>query len=168
MFYHAKLLGFAVLLAMPAQVQASQWALQAGGGSALVLTYGAGERVSYRFECAPKEVIITETGVTELLDLNSGNKIGDDANAVMPDGAAMMALFSGKGEPKFIPGSAVKNQAGGWDVTIRLPKNDKQLKAMAKSDMMSLFTTGYTMAVAMDSDARAKWNDFILRCNAVG
>lgn len=112
-------------------------------------------------------MIITEAGVTELLDLNSGNKIGDDAGAVMPEGSAMMALFTGKGEPKFVPGSAVKNPAGGWDVTIRLSKNDKQLKAAGKSDMISLFTTGYTMAVAMDANARAKWNDFMQRCNAV-
>ncbi len=30
--------------------------------------------------------------------------------------------------------------------------------------MMSLFTTGYTMAVVMDGAARAKWNDFMRRC----
>lgn len=169
MSYHPRFLVFAALLAMPTQLQAAQWELQAGGASnAIVLTYGSGERVSYRFECAPKDVIITETGVTELLDLNSGNKIGDDAGAVMPEGSAMMALFTGKGEPKFVPGSAIKNPTSGWDVTIRLPKNDKQLKAIGKSDMISLFTTGYTMAVAMDANAHAKWNDFMQRCNAVG
>ena len=73
--------------------------------------------------------------------------------------------LAGKGDPQFVPAEAVKNPAGGWNLTIRLPKNDKQLKAIEKSAMMSLFTTGYTMAVQMDGAARAKWNDFMQRCN---
>lgn len=77
-----------------------------------------------------------------------------------------MALFAGKGDPEFRPGAAVKNPAAGWDITIRLPKNDKQLQAMAKTEMMSLFTTGYAMAVAMDADARTKWSDFLHQCRA--
>jgi hypothetical protein len=45
-----------------------------------------------------------------------------------------------------------------------VPKGDKQIKAIGKSDVMSLFTTGYTMAVVMDGAARATWNDFVQRC----
>lgn len=48
--------------------------------------------------------------------------------------------------------------------TIRLPKSDKQIRAVGKAEMMSLFTTGYTMAVVMDGAAREKWNDFMRRC----
>jgi hypothetical protein len=155
------------MLAMSSQAEAADWQLQSADGShGVVLTVGSGEPVSYRFECASDEVIVTETGVTKLLDLKTGSTIADDANAVMPPGAAMMALFGGKGDPQFVPAEAVKNPAGGWNLTIRLPKNDKQLKAVGKSVMMSLFTTGYTMAVPMDGAARAKWNDFMQRCNA--
>jgi hypothetical protein len=167
MSHHVKLACFPVMLAMSAQAEAADWHIQPPDGNhGVVLTYGSGEAVSYRFECTSNEVVITETGVTELLDLRTGNTIGDDANAVMPAGSAMMALASGKGDPQFVPATAVKNPAGGWDLTIRLPKNDRQLKAMGRSNMMSLFTTGYTMAVAMDDAARARWNDFMQRCNA--
>jgi hypothetical protein len=162
-----KLVSFFAMLALSAQARAADWQLQAAEGShGAVLTYGAGQPVSYRFECAPNEVIVTETGVTKLLDLKSGNPIGDDEHAVMSPGAAMMALFSGKGDPQFVPAEAVKNPAVGWNLTIRLPKNDRQLKAVDKADMISLFTTGYTQAVAMDGAARAQWKNFMQRCNA--
>lgn len=160
-------LGVALMLAMSVQANAADWQLRpAEGSEGALLTLGSGEAVSYRFQCAPKEVVVTQTGVTKLLDLKTGSPIGDDANAVMPAGAAMMALFAGKGDPQFVPGVAVKNPAGGWDLTIRLPKNDKQVKAVGKSDMMSLFTTGYTKAVPMDGAARAKWNEFLGLCDA--
>lgn len=101
-----------------------------------------------------------------MLDLRTGETIKDGPNAVMPAGAALMALYGGKGEPKFVPAEAVKNSAGGWDLTIRLKRDDKQLKAIGKSEMISLFTTGFTMAVTMDDTARVSWNDFMQRCNA--
>ena len=155
----------AAMLAVSAPAQSTGWQLQPQmGAHGPVLTFNAGDPISYRFECAPNDVIVTETGVTKLMDLKTGQPIGDDAQAVMPTGAAVMALFGGKGDPQFIPAEAVKNAASGWDLTIRLPKGDKQIKAIAKAEMMSLFTTGYTMAVAMDGAARAKWNDFVQRC----
>lgn len=112
----------------------------------------------------PDYIVVTETGVTELLDLTTGKPVGDDAQAVMTPGAAMMALFSGKGEPKFMPAEAVKNPLGGWDLTIRLLKDDRQIKAVTKSKMISLFTTGYTMAVVMDASSKSKWSDFVRGC----
>jgi hypothetical protein len=164
---HAKMFGFAALLALAAQVDAADWQLQpAQTGHGPTLTYGSGGVLSYRFECTANEVIVTETGVTKLIDLKSGQPIGDGAQAVMPAGAAVMALFTGKGDPEFLPAEAAKNAAGGWDLTIRLPKDDKRLKAVGKSDAMSLFTTGYTVAIQMDAAARAKWNDFLQRCKA--
>ncbi len=161
------ILAVAIALTVPAGAQAADWRVQpptAGHGA--TLTFGGGEPISYRFECAPTDVIVTETGVTKLIDLKTGTPIGDDAQAVMPEGAAMMALSSGKGNPQFIPAEAVKNPAGGWDLTIHLSKTDKQIKAVGKSEMMSLFTTGYTMAVAMDGASRATWNTFMQRCQA--
>jgi hypothetical protein len=167
MLRHVRVLSLAILLALSAQAEAADWQLQPAEGSrGAVLTLGGGEPGSYRFECAGNEVVITETGVTKLVDLKTGKPIGDDAQAVMPAGAAMMALFGGKGDPDFRPAEATKNPAGGWDLTMRLPRNDKQLKAIGKSDMMSLFTTGYTIAVPMDAAAKAKWNDFLQRCAA--
>ena len=165
MAHYARIFSLAAMLALSAPAEAADWQLQpAQPNHGATLTYAAGEPVSYRFECAANEVIVTETGVTKLLDLKTGKPIGDDMQAVMPSGAAMMALFSGKGEPDFMPAEAVKNAAGGWDLTVRLPRDDKQLKAIGKSEMMSLFTTGYTIAVPMDAAARAKWNDFMQRC----
>lgn len=158
-------LSLAALLAASGPAQSTGWQLQPQeSGHGPVLTFNAGDPVSYRFECTSNDVIVTETGVTKLIDLKTGQPIGDDAQAVMPTGAAMMALFGGKGDPQFIPAEGVKNAVSGWDLTIRLPKSDKQIKAVGKAEMVSLFTTGYTMAVAMDGAARAKWNDFMQRC----
>ena len=148
--YRLEILGIVATLAGAALVSDSGWELRpATGDHGAVLSVDAGETVTYRFECAPNDVIVTETGVTELIDLRTGNAIGDDAAAVMPAGAAMMALFGGKGDPKFMPAEAVKNPAGGWDLTIRLPKGDKQLKAIGKSEVIALFTTGITIAGEM-------------------
>lgn len=155
------------LLALPLQAHNSGWELKpatAGHGAALV--FGEDDDISYRFECAEDGVIVTETGVTKLIDLKTGKAIADDAGAVMPDGGAMMALFGGKGQPAFEPAQAVKNPVQGWDLTIRIPRGDKRLKALPKAEMLSLFTTGYTMAVMMDADARAQWKAFVALCPA--
>jgi hypothetical protein len=158
----------AALLATPIQAQSSGWEFQpAANGHGAVLSLG-GDAVSYRFECADDGVIITETGVTKLLDLKTGKAIGDGAGDPMPDGAAVMALFAGKGDPNFVPAQAVHNPVKGWDLTIRLPSGDKQLKAMQKAEMMSLFTTGFTMAVEMGAEARGKWKAFVQACPAAG
>ncbi len=61
--------------------------------------------------------------MTELLDLQTGQKVGDGSDAVMTPGAALMALFTGKGQPDFLPAEAVHNAATGWDMTIRLAKD---------------------------------------------
>jgi hypothetical protein len=160
---------FATLLAIAGlsslQVGTSGWAVHPGEGDrGEALTFVSGEKVTYRFECAAEEVVVTQTGVTKLMDLKTGKQIGDGPDSVMPSGAAMMAVFGGKGDPQFHPAEASKNSASGWDLTIRLPKDDKQLKAIGKSEMMSLFTTGYTMAVPMDGGDRAVWNGFLNRC----
>lgn len=162
-----KLPGLALLLAAAAPAGAGGWQLQPGDGArGAVLSFAAGQPVSYRFECAADAVIVTETGVTGLLDPATGGRVGDGPDAVMPPGAALMALFSGKGDPQFTPGEAARNKGGGWDITIRLPRDDRQLKAAAKSEMISLFTTGHTMAVRMDGEARALWKAFLKGCAA--
>ena len=166
---HVKILGGAALLAMATRAEAVDWKLQpADGHRGVVLTLDTGTPVSFRFECAATDVIVTETGVTKLLDLKTGKTVGDDAQAVMPSGAAMMGILADKVGPQFLPAEAARNPAGGWDLTIRLGKNDKHLKAIGKSDVMSLFTTGHTIGVPMDDTARAQWNDFMKRCTAGG
>lgn len=162
-----KLFGMAGLFTISSHAGAQEWQLHPADRShGVALTFSTGHSPSYRFECAANQVMVTETGVTKLMDVRADKAVGDDAGAVMSPGAAMMAVYSGKGDSQFVPAEAVKNPAGGWDLTIRLPKNDKQLKAMVKSDTMSLFTTGETMAVTMDASAHAKWNAFMQRCNA--
>jgi hypothetical protein len=161
----ASLLAIAGLFSL--QAETSGWVIHpAEGDRGEILTFVSGKKVTYRFECTARDVVVIETGVTKLLDLKTGKQIDDGADAVMPPNAAMMAVFSGKGDPQFRPAEAAKNPAGGWDLTIRLPKDDKQLKAIGKSEMMSLFTTGYTMAVAMDAGDRAVWNGFLNRCRS--
>jgi hypothetical protein len=165
----ATILAFAGLIAAPVQAQESGWALHpVADGHGAVLTYGGGNPVSYRFACAADGVTVTETGVTKLIDLKTGSPVGDGAAAVMSDGAAVMALFGGKGQPAFEPAAAVKNPAGGWDLTIHVPRGDKRLKAIPKAEMLSLFTTGYTMAVVMDADSRGQWKAFVQACPAAG
>lgn len=154
--------------AMPALARVSSWILDPSGndhGERLI--YESGGQVSYRFECEKDAIAITEMGVTELLDFKTNAKVGDGPDAIMPDGAALMALYGGKGTPAFQPATAVKNPSGGWNLTIRLSKNDKQLRAVGSSTMMSLFTTGYTTAVAMDDTTRATWNSFVKRCKGL-
>src|SRR4051812_3587320 len=107
----ATLLALALAIAVSSSAEAADsagWQIHAAeGGRPLSLTYAAGEPVSYRFDCSSDAVIVTETGVTRLLDLSTGKPVGDDAQAAMPDGAAMMALFRGKGDPQFVPARAV-------------------------------------------------------------
>lgn len=155
--------------AQDAVADGSNWTLQTtASGREAVLSLQINDMIAYRFACGASDVVVTETGVTKLIDFRDGKPIGDDAGAVMPGGAAVMALYGGKGDPKFQPAAAVKNPAGGWDLTIRVPKNDKQLAAIAKGEIMSLFTTGYTAAVVLNDDARSKWRTFLSQCSDRG
>lgn len=158
---------FAAWLTLSVGADAAGWrSLPAEAGHGPTLSYDTDTAISYRFACGASDVAVTQTGVTGLLDLRTGTKIGDDQGAAMPDGAALMALFSGKGDPEFMPAQAVKNPTRGWDLTIRLPKDDRRLKALGKAEMLSLFTTGYTMAVTMDAPARSQWNAFLTLCQS--
>ena len=144
------------------------WVLRpATASNGPLLTFTISDIRRYAFECTPQAVIVTQTGVTKLISLTDGKAIGDDADATMPDGAAMMAIYGGKGDPKFLPASARKNPAGGWDLTLRMSRKDPQLRWVAKSEMMSIFTTGYTTAVQMDNESRATWQEFLTACDAL-
>ena len=145
----------------------------AGNWAALGAGDGHGERVrllldetgrSYIFECAPDAVTVTQTGVTELVDVRTKTKIGDSPGSTITPAAARMGLFTGDNAPDLDPATAVANPVKGWDLTLRFAKTDKRVKALAKADVISLFTTGYTAAVPLDSADRKTFGDFVARC----
>jgi hypothetical protein len=155
----------ALLAGTSLPAHAASWEIRpAEGNHGITLIFDPGKTVTYRFECTASDIVVTETGVTDLLDVKSGNRVPDTAGATMPPGSALMALFGGKGQSPMMPAEAVKNPAGGWDLSIRLTKNDKQFDAVAKGKMVSIFTTGYTMLVVMDDAAVGRWKDFTQRC----
>ena len=159
--------GLAALVLGSGQAMAQGWVLTpAAAGQDLQLSYAATEQVpGYLFACTATDIAVTEFGVTELLDIQTGQKIPDAPGSVMTPGASLMALFTGKGQPDFLPAEAVPNAVKGWDMTIHFSKNDKRLRAFGKSDMISLFTTGYTAAVEMDKDDQALARGFLKQCS---
>ena len=157
----------ALLAASPGFAGVPAWSLRpAVGNIGEQLVFDSGAQVTYVFTCEPTDIAVTQTGVTDILDMNTNSKVGDGPDAKMPEGAALMALFGGKGSPDFQPASATKNPNKGWDLTIHLAKNDKQLRAISSSDMISLFTTGYTEAVEVDGQTRDIWKGFLKRCQS--
>jgi hypothetical protein len=158
--------GLVLLLAAPASAEG--WAtVRAGNGHGEQLTLALDGARSYIFECVPDGVVITETGVTDLLDIRGGgSKVGDAPGSTMLDGAAVMALYTGKGEPEFQPATYAANPGKGWDLTIRFAKGDKRLKALAKTEMLSLFTTGFTAAIPLGVPERKMFAEFLGRCAA--
>ena len=152
-------------LTLPAPCLASDWKVAgAGNGHGETMVLAIDPARSYIFECTPNAVAITLTGVTDLLNIRDGGKVADAPGSVMPEGAAMMALFTGKGEPDFLPADYKPNPVKGWDLTLRLAKNDKSLKGLEKTEMLSLFTTGFTAANVVDAEARAQFSGFLARC----
>ena len=136
----------------------------AGNGRGETMILEIDDARSYIFECAPDVVAITYTGVTDLLNLRGEGKVGDTPGSIMPDGAALMALYTGKGEPQFLPAEYKPNEVKGWDLNLNLLKDSKALKNLQKADMLSLFTTGYTVANAIDAETRAQFTGFLKRC----
>lgn len=119
---------------------------------------------AYIFECNPSDVAVTYTGVTDLLNIRGNGKVGDTPGSVMPEGASVMALFTGKGDPEFLPAEYKPNPTLGWDLTLRFAKDNKALKSLEKANMLSLFTTGYTAANDIDATTRAQFSGFLARC----
>src|SRR5205085_1646477 len=80
---------------------AGEWkAVGPGNGRGERLTLAVDDSRTYTFECASDAIAITETGVTDLIDIRAGGaKIGDMPGSTMSPGASVMALFTGKGEP---------------------------------------------------------------------
>jgi len=85
----------AALLVSASTAGASAWkAVGAANGHGETLSLAMDDGHSYSFECAPDAVLISETGVTGLLDIRGGGgKVGDAPGSTMPEGAAVMALY---------------------------------------------------------------------------
>jgi hypothetical protein len=158
-------MALSMLAFAPSPASAGGWkAAGASNGRGETLSYDHGEDRSWIFECAPDAVIITNVGITDLVDVRLKQKIGDAPGSTITPTASMMTLYTGKGDPEFQPAKASPNAVKGWDFTLRLAKDDKQLKALAKAEMMSLFTTGFTAAVTLEAPERKMFADFLARC----
>ncbi|HEY5720896.1 MAG TPA: hypothetical protein VIT45_01105 [Allosphingosinicella sp.] len=140
----------------------SAWQLE----SATQLLYGGREAPLYRLDCAGPELVVTQYGVTQLLDIQQNKPVGDSEGTALPAGAAFMALATDKTEPNLIPASAVRNARTGWDMTIRLPKNDPAFLSMPRAKFVSVFTTGYTTAVTLGKEDRKLLATFVGQCSA--
>lgn len=147
-------------LAAPASAEGWRLAEQPG----LELTFSEGASALYRFECGPSDVAVTHVGATELLDLATGTHVGDEPGSNMAPGAAVMALFTGRGDPSLQPAAAAPNPAKGWNLTIRLAKTDPAFLGLARAKMVSLFTTGFTRAVELGKADRKRLAEFVERC----
>ena len=124
-----------------------------------------GPNTRWVFDCRADGVDITEVGVTKLMDPSTGKPVGDGDGAIMPDGAALMGLsLLAEGDIHFIPGTAKANPVAGWDLTIRLTKNDPLFVALPKAQQMTLFTTGMTALVRLDNEDRRVLSDFVSGC----
>jgi len=128
----------------------------------------AGTGVSYIFDCSGTNLPVTETGVTELLDMSTRNnsRVPDTGESrTFPQGSAMLAVVTNpKADPKFVSGTAKLNPNKGWDITIELPKKDKSVQDLGRSDFVSLFSTGYTGVVVLNGPDKKTVSDFIKEC----
>lgn len=76
----------------------------------------------------------------------------------------MALATSEKDAPNFKLAEVSPNAIRGWNLTLRFEKNDKALKALAKATMVSVFTTGYTMAVGLNDTDRQSVRTFLSLC----
>lgn len=137
------------------------------GATPYRLSFAVSENVSYAFECRPDGVLVSETGVTQLMDVQTGAKIGDEPGATISPGAAyLMLMTKPKASPDFIPAKATPNPVRGWNLSVLLPKTDKQWRALPKAQMVSLMTTGWTGAVMLDAQSRAVISGFVQGCGS--
>jgi hypothetical protein len=119
----------------------------------------------YTLDCAGPELVVTQFGVTELLDLQTDSHVSDSEGSSLPAGAAVMALATDKTEePNMVAATAVRNARKGWDMTIRLAKKDPALLSLPRATFISLFTTGFTRAVQLGREDRELVSAFVRQC----
>jgi hypothetical protein len=160
------LLCAASMVAGPVTAGSSAWHVEGGPGTPpfrMEFSFGP-SGVTYQFECQPQTVAITETGVTELMDLKTGQKVSDAPGSTITSDASAMGLFTNKIKPQLIPSDAKLNSKKGWDLTIVLPKDDAAFRSLRKADSMSLMTSGWTGMVQLDADDRKVIAAFVDGC----
>jgi hypothetical protein len=161
-------LGAAMIAATPALAQPSLWHVSGGPAAPtfeLSRTFPK-VGVSYRFVCQRNKVAITETGVTQLTDPQTGKPVGDEPGSRMTAGASVMALHTDTVEAKLFPAVATPNSPRGWDLTIELPTNDPAFQSLATAKQMTLMTTGRTGMVLLGPADRDVIAPFVRSCAA--
>ncbi|HEU0098841.1 MAG TPA: hypothetical protein VFQ67_08705 [Allosphingosinicella sp.] len=128
------------------------------------MTWGTPGKPSYRLDCTGPELVVTQFGVTKLVDVQRNQPVGDSEGTTLPEGASVMALATDKTEPDMVPASAVRSAGPGWDMTIRLAKDDPAFLSLPRAGMMSLFTTGFTIAVQLGKADRKLLAAFVSQC----
>lgn len=129
-----------------------------------VLIFGAPEAPAYKLDCTGPQLVVTNFGVTSLLDIRQNKPVPDNEGDALPEGAAFMALATDKTDPAMIPATAVRNARAGWDMTIRLAKTDRTFLSLPKAKYVSLFTTGFTQMVALGKEDKALVATFVSQC----
>lgn len=120
-----------VSVALLAAAASGGWEL----GPGAQVTFGGADKPLYKLDCTGQELVVTQFGVTKLMDLQRNEPVGDSEGTTLPEGAALMALATDKGEPDLARATAVRNPVTGWDMTIRLPKNDPACCACPRRNM---------------------------------
>lgn len=135
-----------------------------GPDSRIIFTDGG--KTVYSLDCSGPGLVVTQFGVTRLVDLQRNRPVGDTEIGALPEGAAVMALATDEAEPDMVPASAVRSAGPGWDMTIRLPTNDPAFLSLPRAAFVSLFTTGFTRAVELSKSDRKMFAAFVSRCRA--
>ncbi len=107
---------------------------------------------------------ITETGVTELMDLETGQKVSDAPGSTITPLASSMGLFTDKVKPKLVLSVATLNPVKGWDLTITLQPTDAAFRSLKAAKSMSLMTTGWTGLVELAPQDRRVISTFVDGC----
>lgn len=149
-----------MMMALLASAASGGWEL----GPDAQITFGEAAGPVYKLDCTGPDLVVTQFGVTQLVDLQKNQPVGDSEGTALPEGAALMALATDKVDPNLVTASAARSAGTGWDMTIRLPKNDPALLSLPKADYVSLFTTGFTQAVRLTRDDRKLLATFVSRC----
>jgi hypothetical protein len=146
--------------ALAAPASPGGWALDPAGQ----ITLSDAGKPIYRLDCTGPELVVTQFGVTKLLDVQRNQPVGDTDGSTLPAGASVMALATDKSEPKMVTASATRSAGSGWDMAIRLPKDDPAFLSLPRAGMVSLFTTGFTRAVQLGKADRKLLATFVSQC----
>jgi len=135
------------------------------------LTYGdhTSGMPAYLFQCVdPDKILIVQYATAPLMDFNTGKNVADDTSDTLHEGVAFMRLATNVAQTNFKPATGVRSRFGrGWDIAIVVDRDDPIIAGLPSADRISLMTTGYTMAVAIEPEDRIKIRQFVDRCGTI-